>query len=1091
MIVIAFVSSFSVGAVGTVNKGNVTAGQTVQAYINYTTTHRYKFVPDENQYYRFEFFNQSVETRVPLYVSFGDLAAALYDSFFGGLIVVIYDQNEAKLAQNIYMGGYKGAITLNLTKGQSYYIEITARQADGNYRFSSKKLADIGSNTWEDALDVIPTETFVSAVDATSDQDWFTFLADSERSYYHFQLENISGTSRVNFTLYQYVAGAGEFPMREIQTVYASKGNTTSFNLQLDENSRYYYKIYGDGVCTGGYQLDATQKLDAAGNMLVEAYPIQIGTTVTTSFDGSSDYDYYSFRTDKDPAYYHFDVNFMAENQYYEFYILDANGDEIKYTRQYSKNIYENVKLEPDRTYYILLKGSNENYNFEVTAKKDSYSNKFEEATLISAGKEYNSSFEGTEDYDYMKFETGSTPAYYHFDVKYSAENQYYRFYLLDKDRKEVDYLRWYEDNIYTNVKLESNTTYYILLIGSNENYKLKITEKKDSYSDKFEEATLISAGKEYNSSFEGTEDYDYMKFETGSTPAYYHFDVKYSAENQYYRFYLLDKDRKEVDYLRWYEDNIYTNVKLESNTTYYILLIGSNENYKLKITEKKDSYSDKFEEATLISVGKEYASAFEGTEDYDYIKFKTGSSSAYYHFDVTYSAENQYYRFYLLDKDRNEIEYLRWYEDNIYTAIKLDTNTTYYILLIGSNENYKLKITSNTDADSDEKEKATSIKLNTPKESRLETSNDTDWFKIQINSPGEYRVRCNSLSSTSVDYDIYNSYDGSVSMGNYGTYLEPGTYYVKITGKAGYYSFIFADCGSGHKETATYVSKSTTNQSGVKKTECKSCKQLIKTETVPQIKSISLSATSLVYDGDTSKPKVVVTDAKGEKITSYSLVWSDSSSTLPGKYTVTVNFKGAYSGSKKLTYSIKPSQVKKLKTSSVKTTEVKLSWSKVKGNVQYEVYYSANGKKWTKATTTKKTAYTLKKLKSGTAYKYRVRAVTVTGSLKGAYSTVLTSATKPATVKLSKLTAGSKQLTAAWKTVSGATGYEVVYSTSKKFTKKTTKKVTIKKAKTKKTTIKKLKKGKKYYVKVRAYKTVSGKKIYGAYSSAKSIKVK
>ncbi|MBR6567367.1 MAG: fibronectin type III domain-containing protein [Clostridia bacterium] len=83
------------------------------------------------------------------------------------------------------------------------------------------------------------------------------------------------------------------------------------------------------------------------------------------------------------------------------------------------------------------------------------------------------------------------------------------------------------------------------------------------------------------------------------------------------------------------------------------------------------------------------------------------------------------------------------------------------------------------------------------------------------------------------------------------------------------------------------------------------------------------------------------------------------------------------------------------------------------------------------------------------------------------------------------------KQLTATWKTVSGATGYEVVYSTSKKFTKKTTKTATIKKAKTKKTTIKKLKKGKKYYFKVRAYKTVDGKKIYGALSSVKNVKIK
>ena len=71
------------------------------------------------------------------------------------------------------------------------------------------------------------------------------------------------------------------------------------------------------------------------------------------------------------------------------------------------------------------------------------------------------------------------------------------------------------------------------------------------------------------------------------------------------------------------------------------------------------------------------------------------------------------------------------------------------------------------------------------------------------------------------------------------------------------------------------------------------------------------------------------------------------------------------------------------------------------------------------------------------------------------------------------------------------ASGYKVTYSTSKKFTKKTTKTVTVKKQKTKKTSVKKLKKGKTYYVKVAAYKTVNGKSVLGAYSAVKTVKVK
>lgn len=182
------------------------------------------------------------------------------------------------------------------------------------------------------------------------------------------------------------------------------------------------------------------------------------------------------------------------------------------------------------------------------------------------------------------------------------------------------------------------------------------------------------------------------------------------------------------------------------------------------------------------------------------------------------------------------------------------------------------------------------------------------------------------------------------------------------------------------------------------------------------------------------------------------------------------------------------PAKVEKLKASSVKTTSVKFSWKEVGGADEYEVAYSTNGKSWKKVTTTK-TSITLKNLKSGTTYKVKVRAVD--NSVKGKYSSVVTVATKVSKVTLSSVKSTKKaQANVVWKTVTGASGYVVEYSTSKKFTSKTTKKVALKKS-AKKTTLKKLKSGKKYYVRVKAYKTVNGKKVYGAYSSVKSVKVK
>ena len=99
------------------------------------------------------------------------------------------------------------------------------------------------------------------------------------------------------------------------------------------------------------------------------------------------------------------------------------------------------------------------------------------------------------------------------------------------------------------------------------------------------------------------------------------------------------------------------------------------------------------------------------------------------------------------------------------------------------------------------------------------------------------------------------------------------------------------------------------------------------------------------------------------------------------------------------------------------------------------------------------------------------------------------TKITKPKKAKIKKVKGYKKALEVSYAKVSGVSGYQIQVATDKKF-KKNKKTVTAKKSKTK-VKISKLKKKKKYYVRVRAYKSASGKKVYGAWSKVKTVKTK
>ena len=206
---------------------------------------------------------------------------------------------------------------------------------------------------------------------------------------------------------------------------------------------------------------------------------------------------------------------------------------------------------------------------------------------------------------------------------------------------------------------------------------------------------------------------------------------------------------------------------------------------------------------------------------------------------------------------------------------------------------------------------------------------------------------------------------------------------------------------------TKQTVTKATPTANGKIVNYCSVCKKTLSTTVIPKASSIKLKATSLTYNGKVRTPKVIVKDRTGKtlvKNTDYTVSYAKGRKYV-GKYAVKITFKGKYSGTKTLYFTIKP-----------------------------------------KATS------------------------------------------------ISSLKAGSKKFTVKWKKqATQTTGYQVQYSASSKFSMAKT--VTVGKNTTVSKKISKLSGKKKYYVRVRTYKTVkiNGKsiRIYSGWSKAKTVTTK
>lgn len=199
--------------------------------------------------------------------------------------------------------------------------------------------------------------------------------------------------------------------------------------------------------------------------------------------------------------------------------------------------------------------------------------------------------------------------------------------------------------------------------------------------------------------------------------------------------------------------------------------------------------------------------------------------------------------------------------------------------------------------------------------------------------------------------------------------------------------------CDHDYYTSLTPAAKDT---NGLLKETCSKCGKEKQNTTIYAISDLSLSMTSCVYNGRTQTPSVTVRDTNGERLQNskdYTISYTGNQKDV-GVHTVTVTFKGNYSGSLSKQFIIYPESTAITKVKS-KKKGFTVSWKKRSQTTGYEIAYSTSssfkGNKTRIVTVSRNKAQkTISKLKKGKRYYVRIRTyknVVVNGQNTKLYS--------------------------------------------------------------------------------------------------------
>lgn len=954
-------------------------------------------------------------------------------------------------------------------------------------------------STYAAATSIGLNTTYNATTSSTSRRHWYKFtMSKAGMVQLKFAHANLSGTNNSAAWKIDFIADQYGSAMVSVDSSFSDTQNQTA-KIGLEAGT-YYVQITGNiGFTTAGsaaysfsVQYEDTYCETEQNNTIATADNYdRLGQTITGSISSASDTDYYKI-TSTTKGYLSFQlqhdkVSGRLSTDIYSVAVCDAAGNTMyTMTSKKDEEKTESINFGLDAgTYYLKVSGIQymdasgsltvQGANGETYKLKASWTNAdnwesesnddINTADTMTSGKAVYGSLYGVSDSDYYGFQT-TKDGYIVINLQHSKvtgrqNKAIYAVTVCDTSGNSIyEMTSKAEDEATDSIKLGlSAGKYYIKVAGQNAyyggNYVIKTTFKACSTwehesNDTYDTANTAVSGTTYSGDIRTYSDVDYFK-------------TSLSA-------------------------NGYINVKL----THPVVSGQETTNmFVLSVIRKvdKDQYTEVY--TTKIRGG-----------------------------DTSISTPN-------LGLPKGEY----------YIKIAGTGNTT-GTLLSGTSYpvNYDVCIKAKTASDREVESNDSAATANTVKNGKTyygstSSSSDKDYYKIKMSKAGYLQIKFGHKNSQSIascyNVVLYNKDNSEIyKFTNTGTEtsytscklgLDAGKYYVCVSQASTLYTGDYTICLT-QKAASGWETENNGDWASADNIQVgKAVKGVITgyssdedyyrfTLTKAQYINFSLAHEKINDAGRSWYVTLYNANAK-RGYQDYDHIYSYAGSTYTessavklsrGTYYLKVQAFAKNAVDKEYTLCVNKIGNKKTSVTSVKSTaynKLKVSWKVVPAAASYQVYRSTkkdgdyqNIKTIDSVGTS---SWTDSSVKTGKTYYYKIKVVVKTqnGNQTSGFSNVKSAKAVPAKTTLKAKASNAKNVKLTWSKVKGANGYEIYRSNSKDG--KYQKVKTISKGGTTSYKDGKLKKSTTYYYKIRAYRKVDRKKVYGSYSSVVSVKTK